>query len=73
MPARADGTVSRSINVAEDGYERLMDLSSDRARAIGQALIAAADEVDSGTSVSSPAPGVCQRRIAAGPTVIREA
>jgi hypothetical protein len=42
----ADGTIERSINVMEDGYERLMDLSSDRARQLGQALLAAADEID---------------------------
>jgi hypothetical protein len=41
-----EGQVHRHIDVAEGGYERLMMSSAAHARAFGQALIAAADEVD---------------------------
>jgi hypothetical protein len=42
----ADGTVEWLITLVADGRECVCDITSDRAREIGQALIAAADELD---------------------------
>ena len=42
----SDGSATRGVNLIEGGYERLNDVSADRARRVGEALIAAADEAD---------------------------